>query len=281
MLITGATGWLGREVIARLSRLQPNLPVLPVASRSRVFDVGKRDVRAVEWNHKEIASWGPTLALHLAYLTPELEQTIGTTEYEAQNRRLTEQALRLYSLPTIRGVVSASSGAAIAQRDTTYGRMKARDETAFLEAGESSGVPTIIARIWSVTGVHCTKPDQFAFFDLIRQTQYESEVHICSAHEVWRRYVDAGEYLDLCLAAVSSGSSGVIDSGGELIEIGDLAAEIQNTLGIQRPISRPEISGAADIYASDGLSMRTWADSKGLKMSSILEQIVRVASNLV
>jgi nucleoside-diphosphate-sugar epimerase len=257
------------------------LPILAVAGRARTFRIGRRTIEAVAWDHAQIASWEPTLAVHLAYLTREHESVLGTDQYLIENRRLSDKALMLYSIPTLRGMVVASSGAAIVQRDTTYGSLKAMDEIRFVGTANSAGVPTVVARVWSVSGAQCTKPEMFALHDLLRQTLTTDVVRIRSPHTVWRRYADAGEYLEVCLRAVSNGYSGVIESGGELTEIGDLALQIQQTLGISRPIVRPEYAGASNVYASDGASMHAWAERAGMIMASLKEQIVRTASSIV
>ncbi len=266
---------MGREIIARLRECNPSVPILAVASKPRAFAVNRYRYHSVAWNHDTISAWRPTLAIHLAYLTRELEVALGTREYELRNQRVTHQALQLYSIETLNGVVVASSGAAVALRDTTYGRLKSSDEVAFLTTGRAAAIPTVVARIWSASGAYCTKPNEFAFFDLIHQTLHEPVVQIRSSHEVWRQYIDAGEFLGLCLGAVATGATGVIDSGGELIELGELAQRIQSVMGISRPVDRPPLTNGVDSYYSKSETMKTWAQRLGVVPSSLDRQIVR------
>jgi len=277
ILVTGATGWLGRELIARLSVLRPEVPILAVASRHQKVHLGRLEIDALAWEFEAIAQWRPSVVVHLAFLTREREAAMGWSEYESRNRQLSDLATRLYSLPSIRAFVYASSGAALLPRSGMYGRLKAEDEERFQEKGEALGVPTTIARVWSVSGAWCPKPDHFALYDLIRQTQLSPVVRINSAHEVVRRYVDAGEFLEICLAFAGSGGSGSIDSGGERVEIGELAQRIQQVLGIIRPIERPELTGAADGYFSDSSTMSQLARRFGVSLSGLEKQIGRSA----
>lgn len=273
ILVTGATGWLGREILARLTRRSPQIPVLAVARRARAFSIGRDQRTCIEWDSAAVRDWRPTLVVHLAYLTREREAEVGTQSYEVRNRKLTHRALDLYTIDSVRGVVVASSGAAVALRHTTYGRLKAYDEGMFLAAGRDTKIPTVIARIWSVSGALCTKPQGFALYDLINQTLNGPVVQVRAPNEVWRRYVDAGEYLEVCLADAASGASEIIDSSGELIELKDLAHCIQSVLGVHRRIERPPLLGTADEYYSESSLMQLRAREFSLTISSLEQQI--------
>jgi nucleoside-diphosphate-sugar epimerase len=277
ILVTGATGWLGRELIARLRLLRPEVPILAVASQHRTVHAGPLKIDAVAWDLDAISQWKPTIVVHLAFLTRELEAVLGWREYESRNRQLSDLATHSYGLPSIRAFVYASSGAAISPGSGSYGLLKAQDEERFREQGRVSGVPTVVARVWSVSGEWCPKSDLFALYDLIRQTRMGPVVHINAAHEVVRRYVDAGEYLEICLALAGSGSNGAIDSGGQRVELGELALRIQQILGIVRPIERPESSGTSDVYCSESSSMTRLARQFGVALSGLEDQIRRSA----
>jgi nucleoside-diphosphate-sugar epimerase len=274
LLITGATGWLGRELLARLHRNRPDVEIKCIASSPRQFQLEGTSFQAEPWDAAAVALWRPTLAIHLAYLTREVQESIGLEDYELQNVRLSELALSLYRIPSLRGLVVASSGAALADPDGLYGRLKALDEERFREAGQAAGIPTAIARIWSVSGAHCTKPDLFALYDLIRQVRVAPEVRITAQREVWRRYVDAGEYLEICLGAVASGAFATIDSGGDLVEIGELVQVIQTTLGVSQAVVRSEIRYPANHYYATTAAMSDWAESLGVGVADIRQQIL-------
>lgn len=278
VLVTGGSGWLGRELVARLRGSRPEIPVLAVANGARSLDLGGTQVGVVAWDRERIRAWNPTILVHLAYVTREMEEVLGTTEYEAQNLRLSEQALDLHSIPTLRGIVVASSGAAITMKESPYGRLKFRDELQFIEAGYETGIPTVVARIWSVSGAHCTKRERFAFYDLIHQVQNKPVITIQSPHEVWRRYVDAGEYLEICLCAAAAGVSEVIESAGDLVEIEDLAIRIQTVFGLTKPIERPSRFGTPDCYYSDSATMRMWAHEFRVPISPLERQICTSAT---
>ena len=74
---------------------------------------------------------------------------------------------------------------------------------------------------------------------------------------MWRRYVGVDDLLAVCVALALEGWSGDVDSGGPLVEIGDLAARIVAELNPGVEIARPPLDGSPpDRYHSDGRSWR-------------------------
>ena len=278
LVVTGASGWMGREVLARLLATRPRVEVLPIASQARTFTVSGARFDAHPWSERLIESWRPTLAIHLAFLTREAVSEFGQDAYIQRNNAITALAMRLYSIPTMRGLVIASSGAAIVARNDTYGSLKSQDEALFTSLGESTGLPTVIARIWSVSGAYCTKPSLFAFSNLLDQTLTQGEVHINAKHEVWRRYVDAGEFLEVCLTAAGDQSHEVIDSAGPLIEIGPLAQLMQDVLGARLPIHREYPSEPADRYFANSPNLESRSEDFGISLTDLAGQVLRSVS---
>jgi nucleoside-diphosphate-sugar epimerase len=255
----------------------PQTPILALGSREGELLLGATTAMPLHrWSSYDVAAWKPTLAVHLAYLTQDRLETVGLDEYISVNRHLSEAALSLYEIPSIRGVVVASSGAALHYPEDPYGRLKAKDEMTFTDAGARHGIPTVIARAWSLSGGFCTKPERFMLYDLIAQALGpNTEISISASHEVFRRYVDAGEYLAVCLAAVASTWSGTIDSTGALVEARQLADTIQSALGTHKPTRRPPVQGKPDDYYSDSTILDEWATKLGLSQAQLSEQIAR------
>lgn len=277
IVVTGANGWLGREVIYRLVRNNPEVSLLALGRSSNVLQLPKcRPVKVHEWKTTEIDRWGPTALIHLAALTKERLLGMSAPAYIAENRHLLESALDIVNLDTIRSVVIASSGAAITQLDHPYGVHKALEEVKFQEAASQRDVAMVIARIWSVSGRFCTKPEHFLFFDLIRQAISKGEsIRIRAGHPVRRKYVDGGEFLEICFRAASSGHSGTIDSTGFEVEATELAEIIQSELKTKKTIRREVSSERADSYLAKSMEMMLWAETTGVEISSLPIQIVR------
>ena len=278
VVITGATGWMGRELIARLIETRPDIPTLAIASAPRAFSVGGKRLEALAWDHDTIAEWGPTLLVHLAYRTREHLAGSQMHHFFKGNMDLSASAAHLYTLPSLRGAVIASSGAAVSMRSGPYGALKQQDENTFTRLGLQRGIPTVIARIWSVSGSHCPKPHLFALYDLIRQADSANPVvRIRASHEVRRKYVDAGEFLEVALSGAGLGRSGIIDSAGALVELSELADQIQMVTGIRKPIERPHICSSPDNYFTESREMDNWAIDTSVTFSPLAIQIGRSA----
>jgi nucleoside-diphosphate-sugar epimerase len=233
-----------------------------------------------QWSSCDVAAWKPTLAVHLAYLTKDRLEAVGLDEYLSVNTHLSESAMGFYDIPSVRGIVVASSGAAIRHPFEPYGRLKAHDEAAFTGAGARHGIPTVIARAWSLSGRFCTKPERFLLYDLIAQALGPNpDISISASHEVFRKYVDASEYLSVCLAGVAAGWSGTVDSTGVLVEAGQLADAIQATLGMHKPTWRPPLQGKPDHYYSDSTILDEAALRLGIQLTDLTGQI-RLSSRL-
>lgn len=273
--ITGATGWLGRELLSRLASLRPDVVVLPIASHARDFSAGIHYFRSVEWDHFSLVDWKPTVFVHLAHLTRDREEIWGPHAYVRENGRLTLAAIKAAELPTVRAVVLASSGAAVASPESLYGRGKVAAESLFLDHGRRTGQPCVVARAWSVSGSLCPKPNLFALYDFIRQAKERGRISISASTLTFRRYVDAGEFLETCVNAAAAGVSSVIDSYGELVEMGELAERVLSTLKIEGGVLRVDPSGVPDYYAADSAAFEDWARDFGVHVSDLAEQIRR------
>lgn len=277
IVVTGANGWLGREIIYRL--IQQNLggSILALGRSNSVLKFPEYEALAVhQWSSTDVASWNPTALVHLAALTKERLVGMSAKTYIDENETLTELALRIAHLNSVRSVVIASSGASVTQLDHPYGKHKAVEEKVFQSAMSSLGKALVVARIWSVSGRFCTKPEHFLLFDLLRQTIDESNfIEIKAKHHVYRKYVDGGEFLEICLRAACAGHSGTIDSTGELVEAGDLATTIQDTLHKSKEVHRILDVEERDSYLSDSEEMDKWSKITGVVVSSLPKQIIR------
>jgi len=291
VVVTGASGWLGRSLLHEIEavlgdRLHEQVLALGSADRDIHLGSGRR-VRIHAWEHERVAEWQPTCAVHLAYLTRDHTADTSLAEYVEANLRLTARAARLMHLPGIRSFVAASSGAAV-QVDWSraispagaYGALKRLDEDFFAAEGRRLGVPTVIARTWSVSGPYCTKPTLFAFSDFIQQALGTGMITVRATGEVWRRYVDAGQYLALCLQEAIRAHAGTIESTGPQIELRDLAQRVAIALGGRVSLAAAQPGQQPSRYVSVTSDLEDHLQGTGAHLLTIEEQIQFTAAGL-
>ena len=283
-VVLGASGWVGQTAF-RVFR-SCNSELLLVASSEKLCTIDNHSVLFRSFNSNQIEDFQPTVILDSAFITREKMSHFSYRDYVDTNEMLIERALWAQSLPSVEMFIGISSGAAKPflvnnppdAKDDTYGWLKAKYESRLLENARLRE-RTKIARIWSVSGDLVTKPSIFAFSNFIQQA-LEGKIRISSNQNVWRRYVDIEDFLHVVLMAEPDGTR-VIDSGGDLLEIGQLAEMVFEVLGKSPNIKRSlNETLAPDLYFSDNLSWGNAIDQIAYHPRTIREQISRVARSL-
>ena len=281
-LVTGATGWFGQTAVALLDLL--GIQKKLIASRSRDFMIGSREFHAEVWNDVSIRRFNPTVVIDAAYLTREFANSFSGNEYVTQNRLLTNRLISLVEMPALRKVVTFSSGDAAKHltKETAadidndpYGFLKFEAENAVAEAFSKGGIDYSIIRAWSLSGALVTKIHGFAFSEFIVQA-INGRVEVQADRKVYRRFCLIEEAISLGLHHNSS-IDGVLDTGGSLIEIHDLAAQIVGLVNPMASVTAAAYEGNTDdCYFSDNSSWETSCQTSGLVTLSIPEQITHV-----
>jgi nucleoside-diphosphate-sugar epimerase len=119
VLVTGASGWLGRTALDLLAPLGP--PTLALASRARITRVGDCELECCVWDDREVAAFAPTVVIDCAFLTRDRDAGMPLGEYVAANRTLTEHLVYATQLPGVRLALTVSSGAAVHPHDAFGG----------------------------------------------------------------------------------------------------------------------------------------------------------------
>lgn len=264
--ILGAGGWFGRTARALLDQ---SVPLLLTGSRERP---------GIQlWDEQTLREFAPSLILNFAFLTRERESDMGTSAYQRANETLTQQFLRSIELPSVVSAVTISSGAAITEPESTYGRLKRAEEEASLALADSTRA-VLVGRAYSVSGPFVRRPQDYAFSDLIEQA-LRGDITVRAERPTFRRYICVRDYIEVCMRTALCGDSGVIESGGALVEMRELAATVAATLNPDARINfEPYVSDESASYASDNSSwMRACADLGVIEMD--LEAQIRAVAN--
>ncbi len=278
ILITGASGWLGRTALDLLAPL--GLPTLALASRPRLIQVADFEIECRVWDDREVAAFAPTVVLDCAFLTRGRVADMPLGEYVAANRALTEHLTYAAQLSTVRLALTVSSGAAVHPHDAVehpiednpYGYLKREAEYRLAQAAADSGAVPVIARAWSISGAHVQEPQGYALGSMIRDA-YAGGIRIVACRPVFRRYVLAEELLALGIAEGGVGPA-TIDSGGELVEMDELAARIASIVRPDAIITRGNVDPRdTDRYHSDGRDWERYCQRWGFVSTPLDHQI--------
>jgi UDP-glucuronate decarboxylase len=238
-VISGITGWLGHAALHVLTSERG-------VSSSDIVGIGRKrgdipcgdgqSVKILDWDQAAESIREPSVFLHFAFLTRDKINTLGVEDFIRGNREIIKSATNLISAVRPTHVISVSSGAVYQNPDlgtlandillNPYGVLKLEEEVALNSISSSVGASCVISRLWSLSGQDVQNTSPFALYDFIVEALTHKTISIRADHKVFRSYVDARELISLLLAVSETGKSLTFDTGGKVIEIGDLAALI-------------------------------------------------------
>jgi hypothetical protein len=149
-----------------------------------------------------------------------------------------------------------------------------------LDAGSWSKASIAIPRVFSVTGAYVNRPELFAFSNLILQAK-SGVMKIQASNRVLRRYCLVEDVISLSLSSLDQGATLIFETGGDLVEIGELAqlikAQIDTEINIIRSLDQEE---GSDNYFSSGLEWSSLSEKQGLVEETISRQIARFVASV-
>jgi hypothetical protein len=175
VLVTGSSGWFGKTATVMAREL--NLETLPVSSSSKTFEVAGIKLTSSLYDLSLVQDFAPTVVIDTAFLTRDLRKNFTFGDYVSINREIIGKSMEIASLSSVRKYVGFSSGATVnlagqasfSLHDNPYAVLKRDYEDKISKMSELTKGKFSIARVWSVSGTHVTKPNLFAFSNLISQ----------------------------------------------------------------------------------------------------------------
>lgn len=212
VLITGAKGFLGRNLVVRLKRLAGiELIEYDIEAPSALLDQG---LACADW------------VFHLAGINrPENPE-----DYIAGNVGFTQQMCdSLYALKRKPGIVFSSS--IQAALENPYGRSKRAAEEVLLGFGQQTGAHVSIFRLKNVFGKWCRPDYNSAVATFCHNISHDLPITVSDrAHEVNLVYVDdVGTAMMDVAGLLPSASSNLVPAGGSAYP--DIAPSFKVTLG--------------------------------------------------
>ena len=300
LVVTGATGWIGRTALHELQQLLGpetfSRRVRAFASRScTIASTGFADgiERAISVaplaELPDFAAREPIEALlHTAFLTREHVERVGVEAYISVNRGITELVCRsLEASPSARAVV-ISSGAAAALDAVScleehmyadpYGVLKREEE---LRLGEIDN--TLVLRAYAVSGRFMRDPGNFALGNFLLRALDGLPIVVKAPMLVVRGYGHAGDMVNLAFRWLWSDRLppahpiAVVSQEFELVKLASAISSIYDL---------PSISSALDPslppnrYTADPVTYLNMLYEMGIVPSSMEKQIFDTAFGL-
>jgi len=281
ILVTGINGWLGKSFISTTIDNGKNYKLVGLSSRVQsqiIFNIQNNEIKVPVKNFWNFSSPSDEVEglVHLAFLTRDKLKKMSSSEYLHKNRQIIQRACSLIVDYKPKWVLTVSSGATQNSDESNYyGQLKLEEENALSNACKSSGSTLVIGRLWGATGFSMPINRNYAISDFICQALETGTIKVNSSFEVWRRYVDADQFMHLLYTSTLDGVSVVINSGGPKIEIGELANRIAFHLGIKERVVRTIESNSqlTDNYFFSSNEYELALNKSGIIAKGIDEQV--------
>jgi len=226
-----------------------------------------------------------------AFQTREKIESQGEKQYIDTNLNLINHSVELVKKLAPKNVVLASSGAiynsskyAQTKNYKLYSELKTIQEQQISDACKKSGSNLIIVRIFNLSGVGMNKSKVYAFQEIVEKALQNKEIVINSEFQVFRRYCDINQLLDLLFQLTFNEENICFDSGGQLIEIHRLVELVKSSLNSNSSIVAKPIdyfSTPDNYYSSSNkyeLLLRKFLNQDSLSIDS---QVIKTAQNLI
>ena len=285
-IVTGASGWMGRTTLEYLkNQLKVNLQ-----SDVRSFSSSRKEVQLSDGEVVRSESLERLGEIdeevegifHYAFLTRDFVNKFGLNQYVAINNSILEKvAVALTSLK-YGWVVGVSSGAVFDPGTNNlatdinlnpYGYLKLREESLLVDLSNQAGANCVIGRLWASSGHLMPIDRKYAISDFIYQGLTSQLIEVKSDHKVWRRYMDAEDFINVLHTLAMKGFSKLLDSTGDLVEIRSLASKIGLVTNARVKTLDNLPSSPPDLYYPEGDEMSELITKYGLSLKSLERQV--------
>ena len=223
ILITGASGWLGRETLCLLQReVGPlsDLSLTLAGSHKRSIEIHGESVRIQSL--EDIANLKDfDVILHYAFLTQDKIAEFSSEDYLRVNRRINQIASQISKNNTQARQLVLSSGAVVpkypgdARANNLYAQLKLDFEERI------SDDRTLILRLWNTSGHHLGTNLNYALSEFIHLAKRNMDIRI--RNNVRRSYVSAQDIVFASIKYLVDGGNGLMNSGGFETDLLNLA----------------------------------------------------------
>ena len=294
VVVTGANGWLGKSAVSILANEFSNYRVIAL---SRKIDYNKSNNDLIYMSYDDFSKDDSEITglIHTAFMTKNYIQEIGPIEYIDQNTKIHNWLMNFSKLKNPNWTVAISSGATKQYIDKVeadlpivdsdlYGKMKLEEEEALL----GSDIPNVaIGRLWAASGRYMQNHKIYALGQFIEAALNGKNIKIASREPVYRRYIDAEDFMKVLVMTALDSKRTLFDSGGILTTIENLAQEVakffnnKNNSKIEIEYDKKKLSIENANYFANSEKFIELQSRFKIQERSITEQIERTSSAIM
>lgn len=294
VVVTGANGWLGKSAVSVLASEFSNYRVIAL---SRNIDHNKSNTDLIYMSYDDFSKDNSEITglIHTAFMTKNYIEEIGPIEYIDQNTKIHNWLMNFIELKNPNWTVAISSGATKQYIDKVeagqpivdsdlYGKMKLEEEEALL----GSDIPNVaIGRLWAASGRYMQNHKIYALGQFIEAAINGKNIKIASREPVYRRYIDAEDFMKVLVMTALDSKRTLFDSGGILTTIENLAQEVANSFNnknnskIEIEYDKKKLSIENANYFANSEKFIELQSRFKIQERSITEQIERTSSAIM
>lgn len=242
VLVTGANGWLGRSAIAVLTERYPQSFQILALTRTKGINHTWSDRMVKYVSYEDVKNLDLPIhgIIHTAFKTQSYIQNMDLSKYRAENLEIINWVKVFIENYNPKWAVGISSGAAtkylekisvgeVLEPEDLYGELKVIEERVLF----SSHIESVaVGRLWGASGRFMQNYEIYALGQFIENAINGAEIMVKAATPVFRRYVDVEDFVDVLLNCAWENSRTLLDSGGHLTSIQDLAEEVAKSFRV-------------------------------------------------
>ncbi len=295
IIITGASGWLGRNSIRYFLNRGIKLEnLILIGSHKRDLEIFNGINVNIE-TFEEVINSPKSLSIegivHLAYQTRD-KVGENISKYISENSKITNQVCQLLESKP-RWFTYVSSGAIysnyqnqvieVSPNSNPYGFLKHQDENIFNKFCGENSINISIGRLWGASGIDFINPNKYAFGEFILKSLANQDIEILSPRKVFRKFCDSEQFIEICIRSAQQSPLTVFNSSGELIEIEDLANLIVNIINSKSQVRRKylDLNADSDNYFSLDEDYFNLAKDLGINLLGLREQVIKTSAFLI
>lgn len=285
-VVVGGSGWVAQTTIAKLLDTQFCLPenLVVYGSHARYGStIDGHNFRIHDWKPKK-EEFSINTLVPTAFITLDKYLKYGEEKFLSLNKELIEHVRRYIALNAPQCCILFSSGIVslpkidekISKPHSIYQALKREEEESIKAQCAQTGTKLVICRLFNASGRYIQNVKHYAISNLILQALKYGKITLDSKAPVWRRYVDLGQVIELCIMVSNKKEMYVFETGGVRIELRDLAKTV--ALHLDATFNdKYEIERGEDSYHSQSHEFEEMAFRLGVKLLNIQEQISETA----